>query len=310
MEEHVVKIRGLVNDLMLTQISGNDESLERWVITADVNRPGLELSGYIDEREKKRVIILGNKELGYIDTLSDEVQFTRFEALTDSFTPCIIISSNRTCPPNLLTVAQRKNFPIFLTDKNSSQLMIDLIGSLERELAPQHHLHGVLLNIYGRGVLIDGVSGIGKSEIALELIKRGHILVADDLVDVIRIQNKLRGMAPVILYGMLEVRGIGIIDTIKMFGAWAVMPEAQIDYVIHLEKWDLSKSHERNFIDDDVFDEILGVKIPSISIPVREGRSLAVIIESAVTNYNLKLMGIDSNQAFDLRVREFIAKRG
>jgi HPr kinase/phosphorylase len=310
MERDIVKIRVLVEDLHLNQISGNDEALERWVITADVNRPGLELSGYIDEREKKRVIILGNKELGYIDTLSEELQFKRFEALTDSYTPCIIISSNRPCPINLLTVAKQKNFPIFLSDKSSSQLMIDLIGCLERHLAPKDHVHGVLLNIYGRGVLIEGVSGVGKSEIALELIKKGHILIADDLVDVCRIQNKLRGMAPPILYGMLEVRGIGIIDAIKMFGAWSVMPEAQIDFIIHLEKWDYSKSHERSFIDEDVSDEVLGVQVPAINIPVREGRSMAIIIEAAVINYNLKLMGIDSNQAFDSRVKEFIMKRG
>lgn len=310
MEEPKVTLNKLVEALRLNQLVGDSESLERWIITPDVNRPGLELVGFFSENELKRVTILGNKELRFIDTMDQETQRQRFVALTDAYTPCIIVSSNRHCPSMLRRVASERNFPLFSSMKTSSNLMVDIIGFLEKQLAPTQSIHGCLLSIYGRGVLITGKSGIGKSEIALELIRKGHILVADDAIEASRIQNRILGKAPELLHGMLELRGVGVIDAIKMFGASSVISEVFIDCIIALDRSDAVNTLERIPLDDQQYQDVLGVQLALIKIPVREGRSAATIIESAVTNFNLSELGYNSNLAFDNKVKEFILKRG
>ena len=310
MEESRVGVSALAESLGLSQITGNQDAIQRWIITPDVNRPGLELAGYVLESEKKRVVILGNKELTYIDTLSPEIARERFDSITDGYTPCIIISSNRHCPDLLKEIAIEKNFPIFSSMKNSSSLMVDIIGFLEKSLAPNVQLHGCLVSIYGRGVIISGPSGIGKSEITLELVRKGHIMIADDVVIVSRIQNQLIGRAPEILYGMLEIRGIGIIDCVKMFGAAAVMPESNVDYFVELQEWKHDNPIERDYLDEPLCQPILEVSIDKIRIPVSSGRSLSTIIETAVINKNLKKMGIDVNKEFDQKIIDFISEKG
>ncbi len=310
MEKNRVEVAALAQALSLKQITGDQQALTRWIITPDVNRPGLELAGFALASEKKRVVILGNKELSYIRTLDQATFVQRCETITDGYTPCIIISSKRQCPPLLKKIAEKKNFPIFLSNKKSAILMVDIIGFLEAKLAPWKQIHGCLVNIYGRGVIISGASGIGKSEITLELLRKGHVMVADDAIIVSRIANQLVGKAPEILYGMLEIRGIGIIDCIKMFGAAVVMPESLIDYVVELEAWDQNNPIERVYIAAEQCFSILGVEIPKIVIPVSGGRSLATIIEAAVINVNLKNMGIDVNKEFDKKVIDFIKQKG
>ena len=309
MEENKVTIADLAAAIELSQLTGNEESLSRWIITPDVNRAGLELAGYSFEAEMKRVVILGNKELSYVATLDEATQRQRFERITDGFTPCIIVSSNRHCPDILKEIAGHKNFPIFSSLKKSSNLMVDVVGFLEARLAPTQQVHGCLVNVYGRGILIIGDSGIGKSEVTLELLRKGHILVADDAVVVSRIQNRLLGRAPEILYGMLEIRGIGIIDCVKMFGAASIVPDIYIDFVIHLIPWNDEEVKDRAYLDAEDHHQILDLDIPKIKLPVKEGRSMSTIIESAVLNFNLKDSGYDCNKEFDKKVMDFISNR-
>ena len=179
---------------------------------------------------------------------------------------------------------------------------------MDEKLASSQCLHGGLLSIYGKGVLIRGESGMGKSEIALELIKRGHLLVADDRVDCYRIHNKIVGKAPELLSGMLEIRGIGIINVARMFGVSSVLPKTQVDFQVNLEMWKPDQDYDRVGIEEKKHENILGVDIPKIVVPVREGRSMAVIIESAVTNYMLSEMGMDSAKEFEQRVLDYIEK--
>lgn len=309
MEENKVTIASLAQALQLSQLTGNEESLSRWIITPDVNRAGLELAGYVFEAEMKRVVILGNKELLFVGSLDEDTQRQRFERITDEFTPCIIISSNRHCPDILKEIASQKNFPIFSSMKTSSNLTVDIVGFLEARMAPSEQVHGCLVNVYGRGVLIIGDSGIGKSEVTLELLRKGHILVADDAVIVCRIQNRLLGKAPEILYGMLEIRGIGIIDCVKMFGAASVMPDVYIDFVINLIPWNNEEVIDRAYLDAEDQHRILSLEVPKIKLPVKEGRSMSTIIESAVLNFNLKDSGYDCNKEFDKKVMDYISNR-
>ena len=304
--ERKAKISDFKKFFNLTQITGNDEALNRWAIVPDINRPGLELAGYFEHTEPRRIIILGTKEMSYMSEVPDDLLRERLERLTDEYSPAIVISKNMECPEILREIAESKNFPILISDQPTYRLMVDVVSYLDEKLAPSDNIHGVLLSIYGKGVVITGDSGVGKSETALELIRRGHVLVADDRVDVTRIHNTIFGKAPEILRGMLEIRGIGIIDVTKMFGASSSLDNSEIDFIIHLEKWDDQKQYERVGIEEEVLENILGLEIPKTTIPVRDGRNIAVLVESAVTNFNLKLRGINSAKEFEQRVYDFI----
>lgn len=288
------------------QLTGDEKSLDRWVVVPDVNRPGLELSGYIKLTEPRRVVIIGNKEQEYISEMSEELQKERFQLITDALTPCIIITRNFDCPPLLKEIAENLNFPIFKTSHPTYRVMVDLITLLDEKLAPKDSLHGVLMSVYGVGVLITGESGMGKSEIALELIKRGHVLISDDRVDIKRIHNVIKGHSPELLEGMLEIRGIGIIDVAKMFGASALLKVFNVNFIINLEKFNDKSDYMRVGNEDIQYKTILGLDIPTITLPVKEGRSMAVIVESAVTNYRLREEGFNSAKEFEKRVLEYI----
>ena len=290
-------------------LCGDEEALSRWVIVADVNRPGLELSGFYDYSELKRIVIIGNKESGYLKTLDDETLRERFEFITDSYTPCIVITKENECHPILLEVARERNFPILKTTKPTNQVIVDIVGYLDSHLGPQDTLHGVLMSVYGTGVLLTGESGMGKSEIALELIKSNHIFVADDRVDVIRTHNTIVGHSPELLKGFLEIRGIGIIDVNMMFGASSVIEEAEVDFVIALQKYNPSNEYDRIGTGEQQFKRILGLEIPMITLPVKEGRAMGALVEAAVTNFRLKQSGYDSAKTFDQRVMDFIQKK-
>ena len=302
--------KALVRDLnaffKFRQVAGGEAGLDRWVIIPDINRPGLELAGYFLYTEPRRVIIIGNKEISYINTLSPEIQRERFERLTDEYTPCIILSRTNHAPEALVELANYKNFPVFESDLPSYQLMVDVISYLSEQLAPNTNVHGVLMSVYGKGILITGESGMGKSETALELIKKGHVLVADDRVDVYKVHNQIFGKAPELLHGMLEIRGVGVIDVNKMFGAAATMDRYDIDFVIDLHKWDNEAQYSRLGIEEELTYEVLGVHIPRQIIPVREGRNIAVLVESAVSNLILKQKGINSSKEFEQRIYDFI----
>ncbi|MEG0177754.1 HPr(Ser) kinase/phosphatase [Anaerorhabdus sp.] len=311
MEELVgkVMIRELVDYFKFEQITGNEESLNRWVIVPDLNRPGLELAGFFKLTEPRRIVIIGDKEIAYIETLDEATQYERFKIITDAYTPMIVFSRNREVPPVLKRVAEENNFPIFKSSLPSYRLMVDLVGFLDERLAPSDSLHGVLISVFGKGVLITGESGMGKSEIALELIRRGHVLVADDRVDVAKVHNNLLGRSPELLQGMLEIRGIGIIDVAKMFGASSLLARNNIDVIIRLEKYDDKQDYARVGIEEDQFTNVLDIEVPTIVLPVKEGRTMAVLVESAVTNFQLKEAGFNSAKEFEQRVLNYIQKQ-
>lgn len=303
-----VSVKALVEAFDFEQITGDEESLNRQIVMADTNRPGLELAGFFENSQVKRLVVLGDKEIAYISTMSVQKQRKAFDFITNEITPAIIITKGHKCPDVLKRCAKRKNFPVLSSESATTRLIVDLVAFLDEKLASSQCLHGGLLSIYGKGVLIRGESGMGKSEIALELIKRGHLLVADDRVDCYRIHNKIVGKAPELLSGMLEIRGIGIINVARMFGVSSVLPKTQVDFQVSLEMWKPDQDYDRVGIEEKKHENILGVDIPKIVVPVREGRSMAVIIESAVTNYMLSEMGMDSAKEFEQRVLDYIEK--
>lgn len=308
MEEQFVKVKTLVDAFAFTQITGDEKSLQRPIVIADTNRPGLELAGYFENSQLKRIVVLGDKEIGYINTMSTAKQRKSFSFITSEETPAIIITKEHECPAVLKRCAKRKNFPIFLSTSPTYRLIVDIVAFLDEQLATSLCVHGGLLSIYGKGVLIRGESGMGKSEIALELIKRGHLLVADDRVDCYRIHNKIVGKAPELLREMLEIRGIGVINVSRMFGVNSVLPKTEINFQVNLEAWNTDKDYDRVGIEEKKHENILGIDVPKIVVPVREGRSMAVIIESAVANFMLSEMGLDSAKEFEKRVLDYIEK--
>lgn len=299
-------VRAFQEHFGFEHVVGNDASLDRLITVPNTNRPGLELTGFYHHAEPKRLVIIGNKESSFIKTLSNDVLKDRFEHLTDDSTPFILVTGGNDVPPMLLEVARAKNFPIFKTHKRSSDVMVVMVTYLDEELAPTHNVHGVFLNVFGKGVLIIGESGMGKSEVSLELILRGHALVADDRVDIKRVKETIIGTAPELLKGFLEIRGIGIIDTIQMFGINAFLESKELDFVVEFVKWDDQAEYLRVGIEEQAYYETMDLKIPRLIFPVKEGRNLAVLVESAVRDFMMKQQGINSSKIFDQRVIDYI----
>ena len=298
-----VYVRSLKEEFGLEQVTGSDRSLDRWIIAPDINRPGLELTGYYESNDLKRVVILGTKEFEYMSKFDYDTQKQRFEIITDSFTPCIILSEGFIGMDSLRDLANARDFPIFKYDGKTYQLIVDLVSFLSEKLAPTDNIYGVMMNIYGRGIMITGKSGIGKSELALDLINRGHMLVADDRIDVTRVHTSIMCTAPKLLKRMLEIRGLGIVDVTRMFGANAYLNKCQLDFVIKLVKYNEDMDQDRlNPINETR--NILGLDVPMLTIPITEGKSLSVIIEAAVSNYLLDKLGFNSNEDFKRRYHE------
>lgn len=303
-----VFVRDIKREFNLVQVSGDEDSLSRWVIAPDVNRPGLELAGYTRMNDLKRITVIGNKEIDFIKTLSYEVQRQRFDTITDGYTPCIVITAGNEAPEALIELARHKNFPVFMTKEKTHRFTIQIIAYLDECLAPFDSVHAVMMNIYGVGVLLRGESGVGKSEIALDLIRRGHMLVADDRVDIFRIHNDLVCKAPELLKNMIEIRGVGVLDLSLAFGPTSTLESSTLDLVIDLVSYDPNTQIDRLGIDNKQTIDILGVTKSVTKIPVKEGRAMSVIIESAVANYRLVERGYDSGEIFNRRVIDFINK--
>ena len=257
----------------------------------ELNRPGMQFCGFYEHFAWERPQLIGIVEMAYLQQKSVE---ERTKLLTQYFSyslPCVIICRNLEPPEELLTLARDAGIPVFRTEEITSRFTARLIQYLSRELAPHETRHGVLVDVYGVGVLLSGRSGVGKSEAALELIKRGHSLVADDVVDICRVSDtRLIGTCPEVIRHLMEIRGIGLIDIQAMFGVSAVTHSKTIDLVLELEAWDESKSYDRLGLAEDKMD-ILGVPVARQMMPVRPGRNLAIIIEVAARNLSLKRMG-------------------
>mgnify|MGYP000053971516 CR=1 FL=1 len=307
MSKKSVLIKTLLEHFPLVQATGNEQSLERPILVPDINRPGFELAGFFQHSDFRRVIIFGEKEMAFIDQMDQNDQKERFSMLTNELTPAIVIAKGYDCPPVLEEIANEKNFPIFLTSQATGRFSVELSALLDEKLAPETLMHGVFLNIYGKGVIIKGDSGIGKSEIALELIKRGHLLVADDAVELYQIGQHIVGKSPIVLQNLLEIRGIGVIDVAKMFGVGSIIEKDQVDLIIQLERWVPSKEYTRIGLEDkQVVEEVLGVEIDKLVVPVTGGRNMSVVIEAAVMNKRLKESGYDSSKEFVNRILENI----
>lgn len=298
-----VIVRDLVNKFNWTVVSGDAKAFERPVLLADTNRPGLELAGYFPDSQSKRIVILGDKEIGYIEEQMDEISQRRsFEFLTADTTPCIIITHGHPCPSVLEEIATRKNFPVFRTESATSHMIVSIINYLDECLAESIIIHGELVRVYGVGVLITGRSGMGKSEIALELIKRGHQLVGDDRIDCFKIHDELIGRTTPMLEGFMELRGVGIINVARMYGVGAVAHQTKIDFQIDLEPFNDKDEYDRVGIEEKEYNEFLGIRILKVTIPVSQGRPMSSVIETAVTNYLLLKDGLDSAKEFEARV--------
>ena len=269
----------------------------------DVNRPALQLTGFFDHFDRERVQIIGYVEQAYINTLPREVRVESYDKLLSSEIPCVVYSRGQEPDEDMQDLCLHYQVPLMVSDKSTSDLMAEVIRWLKVKLAPCISIHGVLVDVFGEGVLIMGESGIGKSEAALELIKRGHRLVSDDVVEIRKVSDAtLVGSAPDITKHFIELRGIGIIDVKSLYGVESVKDTQNIDMVIKLEDWDKDKEYDRLGLEDR-YTEFLGNQVVCHNIPIRPGRNLAIIVESAAVNYRQKKMGYNAAQELYNRVQ-------
>ena len=270
---------------------------------ADLCRPGLQFAGYFEVFANERPQVIGKTEMAYLESLEEDVRSARLQRYFSYPIPCIVIARGMDCPEALLDQAKKHDVPVYSTEDETSVFTGKAIAYLDEALAPRVTKHGVLVDVFGVGVLITGESGVGKSECALELIKRGHLLVADDVVDIARVGHKLRGESPEIVRDFMELRGIGIVDIKLIFGIGAVMRKKTVDMVIHLEYWTPGKDYDRLGTKDQTMD-ILGINVPLINVPVRSGRNLAMIVEIAARNWRLKNEGYSAVTELDRRLEQ------
>ncbi|MBR3118000.1 MULTISPECIES: HPr(Ser) kinase/phosphatase [Oceanobacillus] len=301
----IVRTSDLLDNFNLTLVAGED-GINREIITSDISRPGIEMTGYFRYYPKERLQLIGKTEMTYFLELSDDEKRSRAENLCTDITPGIVVTRGMTVPQVLMEEANKAGVPILHSPRKTTRVISRLTNYLEEKFAPSTAIHGVLIDIYGVGVLIIGQSGVGKSETALELIKRGHRLVADDNVEIHQEDyESLVGNAPPLIEHLLEIRGLGIINVMTLFGAGSVRSNKRISMVINLENWDEKKQYDRLGLDEDTM-KIMDVHLPKATIPVRPGRNLAVIIEVAAMNFRLKRMGVNAAEEFSERLTMMI----
>ncbi len=289
-----VSLEKMINELSLESIYLPKDPKEILISSSDVNRPGLFISGFKDYFDPERIQIIGKMENAYLNDLSEDLRAERLEMMCSLKIPAVIITRGMDVVPELINAATEYEVPILRTQESTSGFMATMIAFLNVELAPRITRHGVLVEAYGEGILILGDSGVGKSETAIELVKRGHRLIADDAVEIRRVSNRtLVGSSPDNIRHFLELRGIGIINARRIFGMGSVKLTEKIDMIVKLEHWDPEKVYERMGIENE-YTTILGLKIPSLTIPVKPGRNLAIILEVAAMNNRQKKMGYNA----------------
>ena len=297
--EYSVEITKVAEEMMLEPVNLPDDIATRVIIRNDVSRPGLPLAGFFDHFESGRIQIIGNMEHKYIELLTHEQRMEALERFLSCGVVCIVVTRGLDIFPELSQLCEKYGTPLYLSHDTTSNFMAALIAYLNVQLAERITKHGVLIEVYGEGILMLGDSGIGKSETAIELVKRGHRLIADDAVEIKKVSNKtLVGAAPELIRHYVELRGIGLVDVRRIFGMGAVKLTEKIDLVVNLELWQQGKMYERLGLDDE-YEEILGLKIPSIVLPVKPGRNLAVVIEIAAMNNRQKKMGYNTAAEFN-----------
>ena len=300
-----VTTKDIKDQFNLSLVSG-EEGIGRHISISDISRPGIEIAGYFMHYPSNRIQLLGKTEISFLGLLEPEEKQDRMMKLCALDTPVIIIAHDMEVPEELIFASNEKSVPVLTTKMPTTRFSSKLTNFLESKLAPTTAVHGVLVDIYGVGVLITGKSGVGKSETALELVKRGHRLVADDCVEIRQEgENILVGSAPKLIEHLLEIRGLGIIDIMTLFGASAIRSYKRITLIIELEIWDEKKPYDRLGIEEEKM-EIIDTPITKLTVPVRPGRNLAVIIEVAAMNHRLKRMGVNAAEDFAKRLDNVI----
>ncbi|MCR4622533.1 MAG: HPr(Ser) kinase/phosphatase [Clostridiales bacterium] len=282
-------VSALKLDIIVPSVTG-----ELPINEANICRPGLQLTGYWDFFAFERPQLFGKVEMAYLDTLDEATLGARLNTFFSFALPCVIVCRGHSIPPVMLELAKKRSIPVYRTSEITVKLEMDIINYLREALAPTITMHGVLVDVYGVGLLITGKSGVGKSESALELVKRGHRLVADDVVEIKKVnETRLSGTAPEAIRHLMEIRGIGLIDIYTMYGVASVIRTKSIDLVVHMELWKEGASYERLGMSTQT-QEILGVKVPYLLLPIHPGRNIAIVLEVAARNLRLKQMGFSA----------------
>jgi len=303
-----VTLKEIAEEFSLECISSCDKLEEILISTSDVNRPGLQIAGYYEFFGNDRIQIIGKVETTYLELMTSSERYSRFDEFFSNGIPCIVVARGLEIFQEMIDVSNKYSIPILRTNAITSRFMSAIILYLNVQLAERLTKHGVLIEVYGEGILILGESGVGKSETALELVKRGHRLVADDVVEIRKVSDKsLVGTAPDIIRHFIEIRGIGILDVKNLYGVGSVKVTENINLIINLEVWDEKKSYDRLGLVEE-YTEILDISVPSLKIPVRPGRNLAIIVEVAAMNNRQKKMGYNAAKVLNDRVLGEISK--
>lgn len=301
-----VLVKDLIDHVRVDCVYCTEELLEKEITTADITRPGLEMTGYFDYYSPDRIQLIGMKEWSYLMSMTSHNRYQVLLRMFEPETPVVIVARGLEIPQEMLDAAKENKIAVFQSASATSRLSGEISSYLDSKLAKRTSVHGVLMDIYGMGVLIQGDSGIGKSETGLELVKRGHRIVADDRVDVFAKDDvTLWGEPAEILRHLLEIRGVGIIDIMSLYGASAVKESSQVQLAIYLENYENGKVFDRLGNSGDTI-EIAGIEIPQIRIPVKTGRNISVVIEAAAMNYRAKQMGFDATKSFERRLARLI----
>ena len=301
---YTVSLSALMKEMSLSALVMKRSPDEIMLSVPRINRPGLQLTGFFDYYEAERIQIFGKTEMDYLEGMDAAARHTAMERFFATRPVAVVVTSRLSFNEDDIALAEQYDVPLLLTEERTSEFMAALIAYLNLQLAPRITRHGVLVEVYGEGILLLGDSGVGKSETAIELVKRGHRLIADDAVEIKRVSAKtLVGQAPEIIRHYVELRGIGVVDVRRLFGMGAVKNSEKIDLIINLEPWVQGKMYDRLGIDEE-HTEILGINLPSITIPVRPGRNLSIIIEVAAMNNRQKKMGYNTAEEFNKRIME------
>ncbi len=303
-KQYSIKLSEIQKNHKLEVIYAPENYEDILIYRPDLSRPGLPLTGFFTDFESERIQLIGNMEHSYLASLSPEERRNNLKAFFAYKVPAVIVTTSLEIFPELLEEASASKTPLLLSSRTTSALMAAITGVLNVTLAERITQHGVLVEVYGEGVLILGDSGIGKSETAIELVKRGHRLIADDAVEIKKVSDKtLVGSAPALIKHYVELRGIGIVDVRRIFGMGSVKESEKVDMIINFENWQQGKFYDRFGLESE-YTEILGINIPSITVPVKPGRNLAVIIEIAAMNNRQKKMGFNTAEEFNNRLKE------
>lgn len=305
-----VTVKELMGKVRLDVAYATEELLKKTIVTSDISRPGLEMTGYFDYYSPERIQLIGMKEWSYLSKMTAHNRLAVLKKMIQPETPAFVVARDLEVPEEMLEAARTEGIAVLQSRVATSRLSGEISSFLDSRLAERTSVHGVLMDIYGMGVLIQGDSGIGKSETGLELVKRGHRLVADDRVDVYAKDDvTLWGEAAEILRHLLEIRGVGIIDIMSLYGASAVKDSSQIQLAIYLENYSPDKVFDRLGNDNEEI-EIAEVRIPRVRIPVKTGRNISVVIEAAAMNHRAKEMGFDATKTFENRLTQLISQNG